>query len=130
MAAVVRISRKPTPAQISEIVAAAKLGDVVVVCPMAASMTGRKLMRERLCHAGLPPTVAAVLGWSTTAPGDDAPPVDPTHRRRGVAIETDTPDELIATVNVAAGCGEPDEPHPAPDELVDPLPPRRGKGRR
>lgn len=48
--------------------------DVVVVCSLARTQSGRALMRKRLCHAGLSGHTAAILGWSTVAPRVDPAP--------------------------------------------------------
>ncbi len=112
--------RRPTSEQVAAIVAAASKGDVVVVCPAAASLAGRKLMRTRLCHAGLSPAIAAVLGWATTAPGDDAPIIT----RIEASPEQDPgPDDVEGPLTLPAFADEPEVEAEAPQR-------RSGKGRR
>lgn len=108
MAQHVQVQHNPTAADVAAIMAArgkpdkhGRFADVVVVCSAARTIGSRRAMRQRLCHAGLPGNVAAVLGWSTTMPPASKPAEAP------VPAPSKTPTETVAAV-------EPDPPAPLP----------------
>lgn len=78
---------------------------ITISSPDARTSSGRRKIRETFRHAGLEPDIVALLGWSTTYPGAEAPLAQP-------AVNERTSTEACQHPSGSMICGA---PMPCPD---------------